>query len=88
MRHTTQILIKWMNLNKNKFKSKLHSMGVTPIVANSIFSTKGVEGLRNAIKAKLGTNESKEIDSFISNVKKHLLKNQIKNSPQKKLKQN
>jgi hypothetical protein len=58
------------SMDEFELKSKLHSMGVTPIVANSIFSTKGVEGLRNAIKAKLGTNESKEIDSFISNVKK------------------
>ena len=58
------------SMDEFELKSKLHSMGVTPIVANSIFSTKGVEGLRNAIKAKLGIKESKEIDSFISNVKK------------------
>ena len=56
-------------------KSKLHSMGVTPIVVNSMLSTKGVEGLRDALKDKLkdraiGFKESKEIDSFISNVKK------------------
>jgi hypothetical protein len=58
------------SMDEFELKSKLHSMGVTPIVANSIFSTKGVEGLINAIKAKLGIKESKEIDSFISNVKK------------------
>ena len=34
-------------------KSKLNSMGVTPIVVDSILSTKGVEGLKNALKDKL-----------------------------------
>lgn len=34
-------------------KSKLNSMGVTPIVVNSILSTKGVEGLRNSLKDRL-----------------------------------
>jgi hypothetical protein len=45
-------------------KSKLYSMGVTPIVVNSILSNGGVEGLRNALKDRLkdraiGLNESK-----------------------------
>ena len=34
-------------------KSKLNSMGVTPIVVNSILSNGGVEGLRNALKDRL-----------------------------------
>jgi hypothetical protein len=56
-------------------KSKLNSMGVTPIVVDSILSTKGVEGLKNALKDKLkdraiGLKESDKIDDFIKSVKK------------------
>jgi hypothetical protein len=63
------------SMDELDLKSKLYSMGVTPIVVNSMLSTKGVEGLRDALKDKLkdraiGFKESKEIDSFISNVKK------------------
>jgi len=56
-------------------KSKLTSMGVTPIVVNSILSTKGIEGLRDSLKNKLkdraiGFKESKEIEVFKEKVKK------------------
>ena len=56
-------------------KSKLTSMGVTPIVVNSILSTKGIEGLRDSLRNKLkdraiGFKESKEIEVFKEKVKK------------------
>ena len=56
-------------------KSKLTSMGVTPIVVNSILSTTGIEGLRDSLRNKLkdraiGFKESKEIEVFKEKVKK------------------
>ena len=56
-------------------KSKLTSMGVTPIVIDSILSTSGIEGLRDRLRDKLkdraiGFKESKEIEDFKAHVKK------------------
>jgi len=56
-------------------KSKLTSMGVTPIVIDSVLSTSGIEGLRDRLKDKLkdraiGFKESKEIEDFKASVKK------------------
>jgi hypothetical protein len=56
-------------------KSKLTSMGVTPIVIDSVLSTKGIEGLKDRLKYQLrhratGFKESKEIEDFKASVKK------------------
>ena len=56
-------------------KSKLTSMGVTPIVIDSVLSTKGIEGLKDRLRYQLrhraiGFKESKEIEDFKASVKK------------------
>ncbi len=63
------------SMDELDLKVKLNSLGVTPTAVNSTLSTKGIEGLKDRLRDKLkdraiGFKESKEIDSFISNVKK------------------
>jgi hypothetical protein len=63
------------SMDELDLKSKLYSMGVTPIVVDSVLSTKGIEGLRDRLKDKLkdraiGFKESKEIEDFKASVKK------------------